>query len=118
MWLVTAANWLVSFVDRDMFMRYEWGMGIGHTYGWQNVRHDLHTEETSDSTLFTGIDESELNTCEAETSPGNISDMDDWEAEEDCSDFSDGTESEDEVSNSECEESDDEIYLEMDEMYH
>lgn len=24
-----------SFVDNDMFMRYEWGMGIGHTYSWK-----------------------------------------------------------------------------------
>ena len=29
-----------SFVDRDMLMRYEWGLGIGHTYSWKNTsRH-------------------------------------------------------------------------------
>lgn len=26
-----------SFVDRDMLMRYEWGLGVGHTYSWKNT---------------------------------------------------------------------------------
>lgn len=26
---------LVRFVDRDMLMRYHWGMGIGHKYAWE-----------------------------------------------------------------------------------
>ena len=25
------------FVDRDMFMRYEWGLGVGHTYAHPNA---------------------------------------------------------------------------------
>jgi len=28
---------LYSFVDRDMVMQYEWGLGIGHTYSWKNL---------------------------------------------------------------------------------
>jgi hypothetical protein len=27
---------ILSFVDRDMVMRYEWGLGIGHVYSWKN----------------------------------------------------------------------------------
>ena len=29
-----AAYVFVRFVDRDMFMRYEWGLGVGHTYAY------------------------------------------------------------------------------------
>ena len=94
----------------------ERGMGIGHIYGWHNVRHEPHSEETSDSILLTGIDELELNSHEEEICTGNT--LDDEDAEEDCSDFSDGVESEqNEASDSEHEESDDEIYLETEEMY-
>jgi hypothetical protein len=28
---LTSSLWL-SFVDRDSFMRYQWGLGVGHTY--------------------------------------------------------------------------------------
>ena len=37
------AESLYSFIDRDMLMRYEWGMGIGHTYSWKNpvVQHHV-----------------------------------------------------------------------------
>ena len=90
-------------------------MGIDHTYGWHNARHEPHSEETSDSILLTGIDELELNSHEEEAYTGNT--LDDEDAEEDCSDFSDGVKSEqDGASDSECEESDDETYLEIEEM--
>ena len=27
----------LRFVDRDMFMRYEWGLGVGHTYAYKDA---------------------------------------------------------------------------------
>lgn len=27
---------IVRFVDRDMLMRYHWGLGIGHKYSWDS----------------------------------------------------------------------------------
>ena len=31
------ANPRPRFVDRDMFMRYEWGLGVGHTYAYEDA---------------------------------------------------------------------------------
>lgn len=35
-----------SFVDRDMFMRYHWGLGVGHTYAHQPLKSAVsdHTD--------------------------------------------------------------------------
>lgn len=40
------AESLYSFVDRDMLMRYEWGMGIGHTYSWKNPVMQHHASDS------------------------------------------------------------------------
>ena len=41
----------LRFVDRDMFMRYEWGLGIGHTYSHKDAtaanQHVLHTHAST-----------------------------------------------------------------------
>ena len=31
-----AALMLDSFIDRDMLMRYHWGLGVGHYYAWES----------------------------------------------------------------------------------
>lgn len=44
----------VSFVDRDMMMRYHWGLGVGHTYAYQQaspiaeVDDNMNEEEEED----------------------------------------------------------------------
>ena len=52
-----------SFVDRDMFMRYEWGMEIGHTYSWKDCMPYLQPKspntETPESESETEADEGE-----------------------------------------------------------
>lgn len=42
---------LVRFVDRDMLMRYHWGMGIGHKYAWEKETgpHDHPSPQASTS---------------------------------------------------------------------
>lgn len=33
----------VRFADRDMLMRYHWGLGIGHTYSHEHYSHPSHS---------------------------------------------------------------------------
>ena len=40
------AESLYSFVDRDMLMQYEWGMGVGHTYSWKNPVVQHHASDS------------------------------------------------------------------------
>jgi hypothetical protein len=35
------------FADRDMIMRYHWGLAVGHIYGHQQSRHMHHINSTS-----------------------------------------------------------------------
>ena len=46
-WLGMNAKSLYSFVDRDMLMWYEWGMGIGHTYSWKNPVVQHHAPDSN-----------------------------------------------------------------------
>ncbi|KAG2053095.1 hypothetical protein BDR06DRAFT_997279 [Suillus hirtellus] len=43
-----------GFVDRDMFMRYQWGLGVGHTYA-----HTSH-KATDTTVIFEDLEEEEI----------------------------------------------------------
>ena len=116
---MTLIYWL-SFADRDMLMRYHWGMGVGHPYAWK---------EASTTDQMTGSLNSETNVEEFETESGNQQAADaappfDEDAVFHLSDHENeflsngGSDGDSEASSvDECEESDDEICLELDDMY-
>lgn len=33
---------ILRFVDRDMLIRYHWGLGIGHKYSWEGTQADTY----------------------------------------------------------------------------
>ncbi|KAG2100219.1 uncharacterized protein F5147DRAFT_777132 [Suillus discolor] len=47
------------FVDRDMFMRYQWGLGVGHTYTHTSTNRDSDADTTS--AIFEDLEEEEVN---------------------------------------------------------
>lgn len=43
----------IRFVDRDMLMRYHWGLGIGHKYSWDGpLAGASHYPTSNDPTLL------------------------------------------------------------------
>jgi hypothetical protein len=99
------------FVDRDMLMRYHWGLGVGHIYS-HGQRADAPSEFTDRQTISTAGDEDSVN--EEPPNDDNASDAENPELgfdnrEDDWIDIEEG--SEDEL------EEEDEIIVAMDDMY-
>src|ERR1700722_903997 len=48
-----------SFADRDMLMRYHWGLGVGHTYTYEQRRifHSNHAEPNQNANECQEADE-------------------------------------------------------------
>jgi hypothetical protein len=69
------AEFLYSFVDRDMLMRYEWGMGIGHTYSWKNPMVQHHASDSDGA--FADAEEPDDPTAEADSGsqPDGVEDV-------------------------------------------
>jgi hypothetical protein len=121
---------ILRFADRDMVMRYHWGLGIGHVYSHsQAPNRDASTMASAESNSRYPSDNSELepeanNTVENILDPtvmvtlqedGNDSDVDNPELgfEDLDDDLGDAEVSEGEADD----EIDDELLLAMDEMY-
>lgn len=63
-----SAEPLYSFVDRDMLMRYEWGLGIGHIYSWKKPAAHHHASDSDRA--FADADAEEPDDPTAEVDPG------------------------------------------------
>ena len=74
----------LSFVDRDMFMRYHWGLGVGHTY--------THSRKDADPTTnmgdFEDLEEEEM---DSEHNCGTVSNSDREASDSDSRSDSDGS---------------------------
>jgi hypothetical protein len=138
---VTVAGSLIQFlrfVDRDMLMRYHWGMGIGHVYSWHsvatsaspstnldpappqpNTSGEHETSSTEDQSLNTEVSSSEpqfgihSGTVEDEAA-FTLDDLENELLSDACASTPSGSECDD---FSDREETDDEVYVEMMEMY-
>jgi hypothetical protein len=60
------------FADRDMVMRFHWGLGVGHTYS-----HDVHNNATSMWPISqTPAGQSDLRGYEDDSSPTQLTGAD------------------------------------------
>ena len=66
--LEISAELLYIFVDRDMLMQYEWGLGIGHTYSWKKPVAQHHVLDSNRA--FADADAEEPDDPTAEVDPG------------------------------------------------
>jgi hypothetical protein len=121
-----------SFVDRDMLMRYHWGLGIGHVYAHDIVANGVTDGSLSKSTaeepvILAGLDV-ELETQGSAPEPLHVCPTDDADGSDDSDDPELGMENRDDDNwdsdddgDEELEEdpygSDEDTFLSREEMY-
>jgi hypothetical protein len=97
---------IARFVDRDMVMRYHWGLGVGHTYAYQKTTLPPTPDEDQHEELHSDASEDLPNDNEENTGSDNDEDED----------LSENMSDDDENDQSQSEHSDGELAA-MDEMY-
>jgi hypothetical protein len=46
---------MYRFVDRDMFMRYLWGLAVGHTYAHERMKRSVSHDEPEEEEDVQGV---------------------------------------------------------------
>ena len=74
-----------SFVNRDMLMRYHWGLGVGHTYAHSTASTGPSFRLTSQwsQPLHSGTHDAEDHKCHGDDEIDEGGDADDSETEQD-----------------------------------
>jgi hypothetical protein len=109
------------FVDRDMLMRYHWGLAVGHVYSharWPNIPANSITESSADEWDAMNEDVHESRVQDQDATSNTDSDWENPELgfenrEDDCIDSGEDPESEPER----VDDGDDELFVAIDDMY-
>ena len=115
MWLTNLYLHICRFADRDILMRYHWGLGIGHTYS--------HEDSENINGQYSEVDEDEVDETGGNDSvpgqnvPGGSGCSDDPELDDHDSDSHSSTSGDADRDVAESDESDEEL-LELTESYY